>query len=47
MDAVDDPDPDPGEPIERSFFYGLWPRFTADEDAGELADGEPVSGIVD
>jgi hypothetical protein len=46
MDEVDDPDPDPGEPLQRSFFYGLWPRFMADEDAGEPVDAEPVPGIA-
>jgi hypothetical protein len=46
MDSGDDPDPDPGERIQRSVFYGLWPCFTEDEGAGEPADAEPVPGFV-
>jgi hypothetical protein len=29
MDA-DPEDPEPGAPVQRAFFYGLWPRFTLD-----------------
>ena len=39
MDA-EDPDPDPGGAVHRSLFYGLWPRFTAEEETDELAPAE-------
>lgn len=38
MDA-DDEDPDSAAPVLRSVFYGLWPRFTADEPERADADG--------
>ena len=40
MDADEDPG---GWSIDPAVaFYGLWPRFDADEDAGGLADVQPV-----
>lgn len=43
MEAADDPDPDPdGWPVHpAAAFYGLWPRFTAADEAGDSL--EPVA----
>jgi hypothetical protein len=46
MDA-DDEDPDSAGPVHPSVFYGVWPRFTADDDAGELEHAEPARSTAD
>jgi hypothetical protein len=45
MDDADDPDP--GGSVHPSVFYGLWPRFPVDEDAGDPADAVPAVEIAD
>lgn len=46
MDAGAD-DPEPGGPVHRTLFYGLWPRVPADDaawvDADDLAAAEPAA----
>lgn len=37
-----DADEDPGGLAHPTVFYGLWPRVTEQEDAGESADAEPA-----
>lgn len=41
MDGDGD-DPEPGAPVQRALFYGLWPRFTAGEP--DSVDGDFVAG---
>lgn len=41
MDADGD-DPEPGAPVQRALFYGLWPRFTTDEP--DPADADSLVG---
>ncbi|HVH13051.1 MAG TPA: hypothetical protein VM759_08370 [Longimicrobium sp.] len=43
MDPADDPDP--GGPVHPSVFYGLWPRFTVEDD-GDEPDGPGGSAPV-
>ncbi len=43
----DDEDPDSAGPVHPSVFYGFWPRFAVDEDAGGIEDEEPGPGIHD
>ncbi|HYW13490.1 MAG TPA: hypothetical protein VE871_16130 [Longimicrobium sp.] len=45
MDA-DDEDPDSARPAH-PVFYGFWPRFTVDDDAGEATDAGPAPGTGD
>jgi hypothetical protein len=40
METADDPDP--GGAVHPTVFYGLWPRFQAEEDAGEVHATEPA-----
>lgn len=42
-----DADDDPGGPVLPTVFYGLWPRFAAEEDAEESADAELISSVGD
>ncbi|HLM68106.1 MAG TPA: hypothetical protein VK358_11290 [Longimicrobium sp.] len=46
MDS-DDEDPDSAGPVHPSVFYGLWPRFTADDRAAEPGDAEPARSTAD
>lgn len=43
----DGEDPAPGAPVQRAFFYGLWPRFTDEEperdDADAVAAAQPAA----
>ncbi|HEX6038809.1 hypothetical protein [Longimicrobium sp.] len=41
MDADAD-DPEPGAPVHRTPFYGLWPRWAADDEA-EWADAKDAA----
>ena len=43
----DDEDPDCAGLGHPSVFYGFWPRFTADDDAGGFQEMELVPGIAD
>jgi hypothetical protein len=40
---MDPEDPDPGGSIHLTLFYGLWPRFTAEEEDRPMA-AESVAG---
>jgi hypothetical protein len=42
----DDEDPDSAGPAH-PVFYGFWPRFTVDEDAGEVEHAEPGPSTAD
>lgn len=40
MEPADDPDP--GGSHHPTVFYGLWPRFSVDDAAGESVEAEPA-----
>jgi hypothetical protein len=42
-----DADEDPGGPIHPTMFYGLWPRFPAEEDSDDPAEAEPAFCAAD
>ena len=46
MDA-DDEEPGSAGPPHPSVFYGLWPRFLADEDAGGPHDAKQAPSMAE